>query len=627
MLNPYRLSYRFLIVSVLIISCCTACKEKIVDLPPPNILWITCEDMSLQLGSYGDEYAHSPNLDQLAAEGVVYTQAFASAPVCAVARSGIITGMYASSLGSQHMRCKGKLPTAIKTYPHYLRQAGYYCTNNVKTDYNLNFDNKSIWDDCSNNAHWRNRKDPEQPFFAIFNFVTTHESRVNNLETHQKAIANVPTELLKQPGDIPIPPYFPDTDRVRDLWTRYYNNITAMDMQVGELLKQLQEDGLTENTIILFYSDHGAGIPRYKRWLYDTGLQVPLIVKVPEKYRHLLPHQVGSKVDELVSFIDFPSTALKLADIPIPTNMEGRAFLGTDLSPPRAYIYAGRDRMDERYDMQRAVRDKKYKYIRYYESYKPYCQYMNTPEKGEIMMAIRAAAADGSLPEAGQHMVAENKPEEELFDTEKDPFELNNLAMDPAYEQVLAKMREAHDRWSDDTKDTGLIPETILRKWEEEANVPIYEINRTQEIPISHIRETALARRKNNELIEDLKHENDAVRYWAAIHLGNRAAELSDKTPLVNALEDQVPTVAIAAARALCKMDDPALALATLQEHLQNDDEWTRLVAAQVLDEIEDQARPAISALQGVMEDKNKYVVRVANRALNQMLGTQNVVR
>jgi len=239
--------------------------------PSPNILWITCEDISPNLGAYGDNHAFTPNLDKLASQGVLYTNGFASAPVCAVARSSIISGMYASSQGTQHMRCKGKRPAGISLYPEILRKNGYYCTNNVKTDYNFDMDNKSIWDESSNKAHWRNRKDLKQPFFAIFNYTSSHESRVNEITRYEDAIKDLPKNVLKKPGEVPLPPYFPDTDDVRELWARYYNIITAMDKQVGELLAELEEDGLADNTIVIYYSDHGAGIPRHKRWMYDTG--------------------------------------------------------------------------------------------------------------------------------------------------------------------------------------------------------------------------------------------------------------------------------------------------------------------------------------------------------------------
>ncbi len=593
----------------------------------PNILWITCEDISPNLGCYGDPYAHTPHLDRLATEGVLYSNAFASAPVCAVARSSIISGMYASSQGSQHMRCAAKRPVGQKMYPELLREAGYYCTNNSKTDYNFEMDHKSIWDQCDGQAHWRNKSNPAQPFFSIFNFTTSHESRVNGKENYENAIRELDPTLLKKPGDVPLPPYYPDTDDTRELWARYYNIITAMDQQVGALLQQLEEDGLRDNTIIIYYSDHGAGVPRHKRWLYDTGIRVPWIVSVPEKYQAWLPHKKGTHTDELVSFIDLPVTVLKIAGIKPPENMEGRAFIGSTVSAPREYIYAGRDRMDERYDMQRCVRGPQYKYIRYYEPYKSFCQYMNTPEKGAIMQAIRQAQSDGTLPEAGKRMVAATKPPEELFDCQKDPFELNNLAGDPAFTHILEKMRSAHSKWSDDTKDTGLIPETILRDWERTSGLAIYDYMRSHAVPVKEIRETALAEIDLPALAENLKHRNAAVRYWAAISLGNQAEHLSSTESLQTALTDETPVVRFAAARALAKLDRVDLSLPILEAGLRHEDEWVRLNAAQVLDELGEAARPSIAALKSVMTDDNKYVVRVANHALNMLLHEQNIVR
>ena len=603
-----------------------ACFTPEDNLPPPNILWITTEDISPNLGAYGDEYAHTPNLDALAASGVTYTQAFATAPVCAVARSSIITGMYSPSIGTQHMRCAGRLPEGVQLYPAYLKEAGYYVTNNSKTDYNLDLNPRAVWDESSSSAHWRNRTSPEQPFFSIFNFTTTHESRVNREDRYLDAIANLPEDLLKKAGEVPLPPYYPDTEAVRILWMRYYNIITAMDRQVGELLNQLEEDGLAESTIIMFYSDHGAGLPRHKRWSYDSGLRVPLIVHVPEKYKNYLPYEQGSYNDELVSFIDFPATALHLAGLPVPEHFQGRPFMGKKLDAQRVYIYAGRDRMDERYDMQRVVRNDRFKYIRYYEPYKPYTQYMNTPEKGAIMQAIRTSHNQNTLPEDGQHIVASTKPVEALYDLDNDPLELSNLANDVNYVETLAEMRDAHADWSDRIMDTGLIPETILRKWESDYDASIYDIMRRQGVNISEIRETAVGDKPVDVLLESLAHENEAVRYWAAIGLGNKASEVTGVGAIETALKDDVPAVRIAAARALMLKGVSSNALSVLEEDLEHEDEWVRLLAAQVLDELDEQARPSLNALEVALGDSNRYVVRVVNRAVNQLNGTDNVV-
>jgi uncharacterized sulfatase len=596
----------------------------------PNILWISVEDISANLGCYGDKFAKTPVLDKLADNGVLYSNAIASSPVCAAARSAIITGMYATSQGSQHMRCLGRLPEGVKFYPQVLREAGYFCTNNSKTDYNLPHAPGEVWNELGKEAHWRDRKDKSQPFFSIFNLTLTHESAINSKEKHDLVTKDLPSHLRADPARLLLPPYFPDTPLVRELWARHYDNIAMMDILIGNMLKELEADGLAENTIVLYFSDHGTGVPRHKRWMYDSGLKVPMIAYAPEKYQHLLAGKPGTVSDELVSFIDLAPTVLHLAGATIPDNMHGRAFLGENLKPERAYAYATRDRMDERYDMQRAVRSKYFKYIRYYESYKPYTQYMNTPEKGAIMKEIRKAHANGTLPIQGAHMMALTKPDEELFDLRKDPNELTNLTNDPAYEHVLQEMREAHNRWSDNTKDSGLIPETIIRSWENKYDASIYDILRSQNVPISEIRDAAFGK-DLGVLTKSLNHENEAVRFWSAISLGNKSTLSKDSkaiTDLNTKLRDEVAAVRIASARALCKTGDFDKTVKLLRKEIESDDEWVRLLAAQVLDEIGDNAKPAISELQKrISDDKNKYVARVANHAVNLMLGTNNVVR
>ncbi len=596
---------------------------------PPNILWLVTEDIGPEIGCYGNQNVTTPVIDALAARGVTYANAFASAPVCAPARSSIITGMYAPSLGSHHMRSTGKFPTELRYFPQYLAEKGYYCTNNSKTDYNLKYDVTRIWDESSASAHWRNKKSPDRPFFAVFNFGGTHESAVNGKEKHLGVIQDVPARLLKSPNEISIPPYFPDTPAVRELWARYYNNITALDFWIKELLDQLEEDGLAENTIVFFYGDHGAGVPRHKRWLYDSGLRVPMIVYAPAKYAHLIPVKPGKTSDELVSFVDLAPTVLNIAGIQVPENMQGRAFLGKNLTPEREYIFAARDRMDERYDMQRAVRDKQYKYIRYYDPAKPFTQYMNTPEKGAIMVAIRDADRKGTLPGPGKKLMQSSKPVEELFDVASDPYELNNLAGDDRYQEILKRMREAHKEWSAGIYDSGLIPETILRRWEGQYTLPIYNILRTMKLPMTDIQEVAMT--VDPEILQNgLKHPNEAVRFWAAYNLGNEKDNASYHKVLprlAECLQDPVPVVRLTAARAICKMSYPDGTLQTITDELRNQDEWVRLYAALVLDELGESSRPAIDELNAVMDDENKYVVRVANHALNYLQGTNNVVR
>jgi arylsulfatase A-like enzyme len=323
----------------------------------PNILWITCEDVSPRLGCYGDELAITPNIDKLAGEGVRYTKAFATAPVCAPSRSCLITGVYATSLGTQHLRSEVKLPEKIKCFPEYLRAAGYYCSNNYKKDYN--FIDVNVWG--------RKRKSG-QPFFSVFNFVSTHQGQINgsddDFETNYGS--KLESEEHHDPAKISLPPYYPDTPFVRKIWARYYDLITFMDKQVGEMLGQLEADGLTDNTIVFFFADHGLGIPRFKRTLYDSGLHVPLIVRFGEQYQHLSPCGAGEKIESLVSFVDFAPTVLSLAGLSVPGYMQGRALLGAQAKSPRKYVFGASSRVDEAYEFSRCVRDERYKYIRNY---------------------------------------------------------------------------------------------------------------------------------------------------------------------------------------------------------------------------------------------------------------------
>jgi uncharacterized sulfatase len=612
--------------SLLLLGCYTSLQAQ----DRPNILWITVEDMSPNLGCYGDIYAHTPSLDRFAEESILYTNAIATAPVCAPARSTIITGMYQTAIGTHHMRNKGRLPEEVQPFTTYLRDAGYYCTNNSKEDYQFDAP-ADTWDESSNDAHWKKRPDAKQPFFAVFNLHTTHESHVARDDVYARDVANLPDSLMVEPGEVPLPPFYPDTELVRRDWARYYNVIAAMDRQVQALLDELEAAGLAEETIVFFYSDHGMGIPRGKRWLYETGLHVPMIVRIPEKYRPLATAEAGEKNDELVSFIDLAPTALKLAGVEVPEHMQGRAFLGENLSPQRDYAYAARDRMDERYDMIRAVRGKRYKYIRYYEPFKPYYQYMNTPEKGIIMQEIRRMEEANALPPFSAHYMADSKPQEELFDLQADPYELFNLAESPAHREILQQMRQAHVAWADETKDIGLIPEPIINALQREHDQPIYTLARNGVLPIEKIGQTARLWTEGDQVIPQLQKaltdQDASVRYWAAIGLGNLAKHAaSAQQALRETLSDSSPTVTIATARALCRMDVCEDALQTLEASLRNEHEWVRLHAALVLDEIDEKARPAIPALQSVMDDENKYVVRVANRALNQLQGTENVV-
>jgi len=424
----------------------------------PNILWISCEDLSPRLGCYGDPVARTPNLDRLAKQGMMFRRVFTTAPVCAPCRSGIITAMYQTSIGTHHMRTTHRaegLPTPywavpppyVKTFTEYLRAQGYYCTNNSKTDYQFTTP-ITAWDESSRKAHYRNRPDKNQPFFAVFNLGMTHESQ------------NWANPQVTDPASVEVPPYYPDTPVVRKNIARVYDNMAKMDKRVGELLKELQDEGLADNTIVFFWSDHGDGLPRAKRWPYDSGTHIPLIIRWPG---HIEP---GSVNDDLISSIDFGPTVLSLAGVKIPVHMQGQAFLGPQKKPPRGYVFSARDRFDESYDMVRSVRDKKYRYIRNYYPEKPYVLWIKYRNRGPTMQEILRLYAEGKLEGPQKLWLASERPPEELYDCDADPHQIRNLADDPAYQKVLERMRITLDRWRQDTKDMGDIPETeMVNRW------------------------------------------------------------------------------------------------------------------------------------------------------------------
>ena len=439
------------------------------DKKRPNFLWISFEDTNPFYGCYGDPVARTPNLDRLAAEGCIWRNAFSTAGVCAPARSAVITGMYPISLGTHHMRTTHtnsftpELPTPysavvphyVKCFTEYLRAAGYYCTNNVKTDYQFT-PPLTAWDELSNEAHWRNRPDPDQPFFAVFNPTRTHESGAWP--------ENCP-EPTFDPDAMKLPPYFPDTPKVREAMARVYNHIERSDQTLGELLDQLQEDGLADNTIVFHWSDHGP-LPRGKRWPYDSGIHVPMIVRWPE---HLEP---GSVSEELVSTIDLCPTLLSLAGLDIPRHIQGQAFLGERVAPPRQYIYASRDRHDESYDMVRAARDKRYKYIRNCYPEKPYLLWIPYRNRHPILQEMWRLYMAGEL-EGPQLLMFQDRPAEELYDTRSDPYEIHNLADDPDYKPELERLRDALDVWTQEVGDMGKIPEAeMVRQWYPDGKQP-----------------------------------------------------------------------------------------------------------------------------------------------------------
>lgn len=603
---------------------------------PPNVLWISCEDISAHLGCYGDPHAITPNLDQLASEGVRYKHAFTAAGVCAPCRSTIITGVYQNSLGTHHMRCNATLPSWLQPFPMALRQAGYYCTNNSKTDYQFKKPtSREIWDQSSGKAHWKNRQSEDQPFFAVFNFTGCHESGIASESKYRKVTEGLTADQRQDAAKLTtLPPYYPDTPVTREDWKRNYELITAMDAWAGGLIDELKESGVYEDTIVFYWSDHGVGLPRAKRWLYDSGTRIPMIVRVPEKYRTEGQAMPGTVDSQLINSVDFGPTVLNLAGLPIPDYVQGRAFLGKNLDMPRSYVYGARDRMDERYDIIRSVRDRRFRYVRNFEPLKPYYQYMNTPEKGATMREIRRIEQSGAVPQVVGLFTAATKPVEELYDSQRDPHEINNLAKDPAYRDKLSEMRAALAEWQNKVGDIGLIPEAEIELQEQAAGSRYEILHSDDDSPrkLSRLVEMATKASLGVEALDDLvgglKDQDPSVRYWSATGIGNVGVEAKRAQDAVAlAMTDSSPSVRIAAARAMAKLGDVSTAIDVLRRELESEHQWGRLAAAIVLDEMDDLARPALPDLKKALTDQpNKYIVRVVNRAINELEGTNHQV-
>ncbi|KAB7731179.1 sulfatase-like hydrolase/transferase [Rudanella paleaurantiibacter] len=453
----------------------------------PHILWISCEDMSPRLSCYGDSTGGpgkplTPNIDRLAREGVRYTNAFCTAGVCAPSRNAIITGMYQTSTGGHNMRTLNNtypektglpkeyavvMPPSVKAFPEYLRAQGYYTTNNAKTDYQFEAP-PTVWDEVGNSAHWRKRP-TDRPFFAVFNSVVTHESQVWYGATGRRK--DLP--LRVDPARIQVPPYYPDTKTVRQDMARFYSNIREMDDWVGEILQQLEADGLLDKTLIFFWSDHGDGLPFVKREVYDRGIRVPLIVRFPDG------RFAGTTRSELISMIDLAPTVLNLAGVRPPAYMQGQAFLDLETgqrprrTPARPYVFAARDRLDSEYDRVRTVHDGRFQYVRNFFPEKPLYMDLEYRKQQPMMAELLRMRDAGQLNPTQMHWFQPTKPAEELYDIQKDPYELNNLARQSAYAPQLKRLRAALDQWLAQSTDLGAIPEKdLVRTWWNGQNNP-----------------------------------------------------------------------------------------------------------------------------------------------------------
>ena len=560
----------------------------------PNILWLVCEDSNVNwIGCYGNPEAKTPNIDAFAKQGFRYTHAYASAPVCAAQRSTWITGINSLSMGTHPMRSRYPIPhDLIKYYPDSLRQAGYFTANHLKTDYNIGGrPDGSCWDSNKPNA-WELRK-PGQPFFQVINFNESHESHAQGDVTGTR----------HSPGEVTLSKYHPDEMGIRMNYAKYYDAVEDMDIEIGKALQDLEKAGLAEDTIVIFNSDHGGVLPRSKRFLFDSGIHTPLIIRIPEKYRHLWPASApGGTVDRLVSFLDLPKTWLSLTGAEIPAVMQGRVFIGPKAEPEPPYVFSFRERMDERFDNERSVRDKHFVYIKNYMPYVAWGQHLEYLWKMVAMQVWEQAyKAHRTNDVTGAFFTL--KPVDELYDMVADPDNVVNLAGRPEHQQRLVTMQAQLREWQLAIHDSALLPEAERERRSSENKTTIYQMVRDPKLydlpAYLDSADLALARNPANtpRLLEYLKNSDSAIRYWGTVGLLMLGkADAGTQTALEAVLNDPCGEVSAMAAWVLIQSGNPGKARQTLTGLLQRHAPAT-LMALNVLDWSQADLTPYLPAI------------------------------
>ncbi len=577
----------------------------------PNILWLVSEDNNPFIGAYGDTLAHTPTIDALAAEGLLFRNVYSNAPVCAPSRFGILTGVYPESCApAQHMRAVGKVSGLLRTYPELLRQAGYFCTNAEKTDYNCDIDPVGIWDAQGKDAHWR-QAPAGKPFMSVFNFETTHESRLFK-----------PVAGRVRPDQVRVPAYLPDTPAVRADIAAYYNLIEAMDGELAQRLSELEADGLTDDTIVFYYSDNGGSLPRSKRYCYDEGHRCALVVRVPSKWRHLAPAAPGSDISAPVSFIDLAPTVLSIAGVAAPAVMRGRPFLGSRLAGPPQLAFGMRNRMDERIDFIRTVTDGRWRYIRNYMPHRPWGQHQAFAWLARGYQSWEQAWLAGEL-NPDQSRFFGGKPFEELYDLQADRDQIHNLTAEPGARPVLVRLRRALDAHMLAINDNGFLPEAMAGEGLlESRNRRVYPLRRLMALGSAAARRDPRKRQLFHQAARD---PAPVVRFWGGmglLMLGAKAGADAIRT-LETLLADPVPQVAIVAAEALTHLGDPAVSVAFLGDIVASDAPWQiRLQALAALTAIGEPARAVLPAIRAAGETPQEYLYMAGRYLATRLDGT-----
>jgi arylsulfatase A-like enzyme len=571
----------------------------------PNILWLVSEDNNPFIGAYGDGIARTPAINRLANTGTMFRNAYSNAPVCAPSRFAILTGVYPQSCApANHMRARAKVAGVLETYPELLRRAGYFCTNNAKTDYNCDVDPERIWDRQGTQAHWRGRA-PGQPFMAVFNYETTHESQLFG-----ETPGAVTGEMVR------VPRYLPDTPAVREDSASYYNLIEKMDGQIADRLRELEADGLADDTIVFYYSDNGGVLPRSKRYCYDEGLRVALIVHVPAQWRHLAPTPPGGAVDAPVSLIDLPPTLLSIAGVSQPTHMEGRPLLGQRIAPRQHYAFGMRNRMDERIDFIRTVTDGRWRYIRNYMPHRPWGMHGAFEWLAKGYQAWEALHRTGRLNQIQDRFFG-TKPFEELYDLSSDPDQVQNLASIRPHE--LARLSRELDAHMLAINDNGFIPEGMAGEgWIASRDRTIYPLPRLMELA----RDAASADRPVASLVAALADDNPIVRYWAATGMLVRRTKDAVTLAALGRMmrEDPEPQVRVVASETLALSGDQAAVPVLGQLAGPPHSREVRLAALNALTVIGEPARSQLPVIDLAANEEDAEYLRNAGRYLSAVL-------
>lgn len=581
----------------------------------PNIVLLITEDLSPVFGCYGGE-AVTPNIDRLAERGVVYNRAYSMAPISAPTRSCLMTGVYSTSTGTQHLRQDGSIPEWMKTLPECLNKAGYFTSNRDKTDYN--FPAQGRWSvHNSSFTPWRERE-AGQPFYSFINIGSTHEGSGNDDEAYRRATCLLPDSSRCDPAKVSLPPYYPNTPEMRRIQAHYIDLASSLDIEVGKVLQYLEEDGLSENTIVIVAADHGTGLPRYKRWLNVTGLRVPFIVYVPEKFNYLIDHGRGEKTDEIISFADFAPTVLSLAGIEQPEYMQGQPFMGEFRKRPRRFAFAARSRADDMYEISRAIIGERFMYIRHYLPFHPYIPsgMIFSDEKSSLKelrrvhslsaeeRAVLADTDENRMRLAESERMWQRKPNEELYDLQNDPNELTNLADDPVYRNIKDSLHSVLRFHLLATRDAGFLMEPEMM--ERGSCSTVYEMAQNRSAyDLPSILEAAekVGVGSERDFLSLTRHADSGVRFWGVMGLRNLSHPSKKAVRrLRELLNDPSPSVQIGAAELLCLEKADEGALKVLSHYLNDKRLWVKLYAARSIEQIGKNASSLIPQIKNELD-------------------------